>query len=136
MEEQIKSLDPNLIIYKREDFENEIHVYCEIKHKDKKIHQTTMKVVQDIPFSGKKVFIHLKVKRFKNDFDTTINKKTITEKFDFLNDTARRTKRLDETLYDLTKKQSFSASSEFAEKYIASVSRYTLVRMVIKKTKK
>ena len=136
MEEQMKSLDTNLNIYNREDFENEIHVYCERRYQNRRIHQTTMKVIQDIPFMGKKVFIHLKVKRFKNDFDNTVNKKTITETFDFLNETGRRTKRLEEELYDLTKKQSFSAASEYAEKYIASISRYTLVRMVVKKMKK
>ena len=135
MEEQIKALDPNLVIYDRKDYDNEIHVYCERMHEDKRVHQTTIKTLNDIPFNGKKVFIHLKVKRFKNTFDSSIDKKTITEQFDFLNDTGRRTKRLDELLYDLTKKQSFNASSEYANKFITSISGNTLIRMVLKKTK-
>lgn len=133
MEEQIKALDCKLIIYDRKNSDKEIHVYCERIYEDRQVHQTTMRTVKDIPFNGKKVIIHLKVKRFKNTFDKTSNKKTITESFDFLNDTGRRTKRLEESLYDLTKNQSFSASSEYANKFIASISRYNLVRMVLKK---
>lgn len=135
MDEQIKALDSKLIIYDRKDFENEIHVYCERLYEDKHLHQTTIKKINDIPFNGKKVIIHLKTKRFKNTFDKTSNKKTITESFDFLNNTGRRTKRLEESLYDLTKNQSFSASSKYANKFITSISRYSLVRMVLKKTK-
>ena len=135
MDEQIKALDSKLIIYDRKDFENEIHVYCERLYEDKHIHQTTIKKINDIPFNGKKVIIHLKTKRFKNTFDKTSNKKTITESFEFLNDTRRRTKRLEETLYNLTKNQSFSASSEYANKFITSISRYSLVRIKKKKTK-
>lgn len=136
MEEQIKSLDNNLVIYDRRDYDDEIHIYCERIYENKHVHQVTMKIVSDIPFNGKKVLIHLKTKRFKNTFDDNTSKTTITEQFDFLNDTGRRTKRLDETLYDLTKNQSFSASSEYANKFITNISRYTLTRMVLKKTKK
>lgn len=135
MEEQIKTLDDELVIIKREDTENEIHIYCEKIYNDRQVHQTTIKTVKDIPFNGKKVFLHLTTKRFKNTFDSTTDKKTITEQFDFLNDTGRRTKRLDNSLYDLTKNQSFSATSEYANKFIANISRYSLVRMVLKKTK-
>ena len=98
MEEQIKSLDEKLVIYNRIDEKNEIHVYCERLYDNRRIHQTTTKVINDIPFNGKKVIIHLKTKRFKNTFDKSTNKKSITEQFDFLNDTGRRTKRLEETL--------------------------------------
>ncbi len=135
MEEQIKTLDPNLVINDRKDYDNEIHIYCESIYDDKPIHQTTEKVVSDIPFNNKKVFLHLKVKRFKNTFDMTTKKKTITEKFDFLNDTRTRTNRLEELLYELTKNQSFSAAAEYANKYLTNISRFTLVRMVLKKTK-
>lgn len=135
MEEQIKTLDPNLVINDRKDYDNEIHIYCERIYDDKPIHQTTEKVVSDIPFNNKKVFLHLKVKRFKNTFDMTTKKKTITEKFDFLNDTRTRTNRLEELLYELTKNQSFSAAAEYANKYLTNISRFTLVRMVLKKTK-
>lgn len=136
MEEQIKALDSNLVITNRKDYENEIHIYCERLYNDRQIHQSTIKVVDDIPFNNKKVVIYLKTKRFKNTFDKSVNKKTITEKFDFLNDTERRTKRLDDQLYDLTKNQSFSAASEYANNYMAKISRNTLIRMVLKKTKK
>ena len=135
MEEQIKSLDEKLVIYNRIDEKNEIHVYCERLYDNRRIHQTTTKVINDIPFNGKKVIIHLKTKRFKNTFDKSINKKSITEQFDFLNDTGRRTKRLEETLYDLTKNQSFSAANEYANKFITKISRNSLIRMVLKKTK-
>ena len=135
MEEQIKSLDSNLVIYDRKDYEEEIHVYCERLCENRHIHQTTIKIVNDIPFNGKKVVIHLKTKRFKNDFDPSTNKKTITETFDFLNETERRTKRLDNVLYELTKNQNFTAASEYANKYITNISDMTLIRMVLKKTK-
>ena len=134
MEEQIKTLDPELVIYDREDYDDEIHVYCERIYNNRHIHQTTIKTVGDIPFNGKKVILHLKTKRFKNNFDSSTNKKTITEKFDFLNDTGRRTKRLDDTLYDLTKGQSFNLSEEYAKKHIINISGNTLIRMVLKKT--
>lgn len=135
MEEQIKALDENLVIIDRINYESEIHIYCERIYEDRKVHQTTVKVINDIPFNGKKVFIHLKTKRFKNTFDPSTNKKTITEQFEFLNDTERRTKRLDELLYDLTKNQSFNASSKYANKFITSISENTLIRMVLKKKK-
>ena len=45
MEEQIKTLDPNLVINDRKDYDNEIHIYCERIYDDKHIHQTTEKVV-------------------------------------------------------------------------------------------
>lgn len=136
MEEQIKALDKDLVITDRKDYDNEIHIYCERIYEDRRIHQTTIKIIDDIPFNNKKVIIHLKTKRFKNTFDKSTNKKTITETFDFLNDTERRTKRLEESLYDLTKNQSFSAASEYANKYVTNISRNTLIRLVLKKTKK
>lgn len=136
MEEQIKTLDPTLIIYKRVDYENEIHIFCERKYDDRNVHQTIIRKVRDIPFNGKKVIIYLKVKRLKNNFDAENSKKTITETFDFLNDTKRRTKRLDDTLFNLTKNQSFKASEEYSKKYLADISGNTLIRMVLKKTKK
>lgn len=136
MEEQIKALDPTLIIYDRKDYENEIHIFCERKYENKRIHQTIIRKVRDIPFNEKKVIIYLKVKRFKNNFNSTNPKKTITETFNFLNDTKRRTKRLDDSLYNLTKNQSFKASEEYSKKYIVDISGNTLIRMVLKKTKK
>ena len=135
MEEQIKTLDHELVIYDRKDYDNEIHVYCERIYENKRIHQTSMKEILDIPFNGKKVIIHLKVKRFKNTFNASLKQKTITEQFDFLNETGRRTKRLEDSLYDLTKNQNFSAASEYAKKFIANISRDSLIRMVLKKTK-
>lgn len=135
MEEQIKELDSSLIIYSRKDYKDEIHVYCGRQYENKKIHQTIIRKVLDIPFNGKKVIIFLTVRRFKNDFDLKSNKKTITETFDFLNETKRRTKRLDENLYDLTKNQSFKAAAEYSKKYIANVSDDTLINMIVKKTK-
>ncbi len=136
MEEQIKELDSNLVIIKREDFEKEIHVYCERKYPlSRRVHQTIIRKVLDIPFNGKKVIIYLSVKRFKNDFEQSTKKKTITEQFDFLNDTKRRTKRLDDNLYDLTKHQSFKAAAEYYQKYIADITDDTLINMVLKKTK-
>ena len=135
MEEQIKCLDENLIITNRKDFENEIHIYCEKKYDNKRVHQRTLKKVQDIPFNGKKVILYLTVKRFKNE-DKKIKNKTITESFDFLNETKRRTKRLDTLLYDLTEGQSFTAAAKYANKYIANISDDTLINLVLKKTKK
>ena len=58
MEEQIKALDENLVIIDRINYESEIHIYCERIYEDRKVHQTTVKVVNDIPFNVKKVFIH------------------------------------------------------------------------------
>lgn len=134
MEEQIKSLDPKLVINKRVDNEKEICIYCERLYENRKVHQTKIREVLDIPFNGKKVILFLNVKRFKNDFDENNPRKTITEQFDFLNDTKRRTKRLEDTLYDLTKNQSFKAASEYANKYITNISDDTLINIVLKKT--
>ena len=135
VEEQIKELDPTLVIYNRKDYQNEIHIYCERKYENRRVHQTIIRKVQDIPFCGKKVIIYLSVKRFKNNFDSFNSKKTITEHFDFLNDTKRRTIRLEETLYDLTKNQNFNASEAYAKKYIADISGNTLIRIFKKRQK-
>ncbi len=135
MEEQIKSLDENLVIYKREDFDNEIHVYCKRNDNRKYIHQTTIREVKDIPFNGKKVKIFLSVRRFKNQSDSKSQKDTITEQFAFLNDTKRRTKRLEERLYELTKNQNFTSAAKYANKYIADICDDTLINMVLKKMK-
>lgn len=136
MEEQIKALDSSLIIYNRRDYNDEIHIYCERKYNDRKIHQVKIRKINDIPFNGKKVIIFLSVKRFKNNYNLNSKKKTITETFEFLNETKRRTKRLDNMLYDLTKNQSFKAAAEYASKYIVNITDDTLINMVIKKTKK
>lgn len=57
MEEQIKALDENLVNNDRINYESEIRIYCKRIYEDR-IHQTTVKVVNDIPFNVKKVFIH------------------------------------------------------------------------------
>ena len=35
VEEQIKKLDPTLVIYNRKDYQNEIHIYCERKYENR-----------------------------------------------------------------------------------------------------
>lgn len=136
MEEQIKALDKSLVIYDRKDSDDEIIVYCKRADDKKYVHQTTIKKVKDIPFNGKKVTIFLTTRRYKNKGSRPGDKKTITEQFDFLCETKRRTKRLDSMLYDLTKKQNFLSSAEYANKYIAKISDDTLINIVLKKTKK
>ena len=110
-----------IFTFNRKDYENEIHVYCGRECENRRVHQTIIRKIQDIPFNGKKVIIYLTVRCFKNNFDLSNSKKKITEYFDFLNDTKHRTTRLEETLYDLTKNQNFNAVETYAKKYIANV---------------
>ncbi len=93
MQEFLEGLKGNLVYIKHYYEDKTLHIYCETKIESKiKIHERQERVVKDLPFGEYKVKLHILSKRF---YVSEENRKTISEKFEFINETGRRTKRLD-----------------------------------------
>lgn len=134
MQEFLNQLSNNLIYTYHEVIDNTIHIHCETKiDENKKVHQTTVTKIKDLPFGQYKTILHIKVKRYKNE-DSKSLKKTITEKLDFLNSTKRRTQRLENSLYNMLIEGNFIGTERNVNKSYVSISDSSLLRLFKKKS--
>ncbi|MDD3122466.1 MAG: transposase family protein [Candidatus Izemoplasmatales bacterium] len=135
MNEYLRLLSPNLHYIKHEIEGNLLRIFCEQSPiEGKPVHSRKMRVVKDIPYGVYKVELHLLTKKYFND-NQTISKKTIAESYDFINETGRRTKRLDAYILHLNKEMSTIGLERLIRKQIADVSDTTILRIAKKNIK-
>ena len=131
MQEYLEGLKGNLIYIKHLYKDNTLHIYCETETDPKiKVHERQERVVKDLPFGEYKVELHILSKRF---YVNEKSRKTISETFDFINDTGRRTKRLDDKIIEINKETNTIGAERLLRENFADVSGTTILRM-IKKT--
>lgn len=132
MQSFLTQLDKNLLFTKSEIIDKTIKVFCEFKPlKGRLIHSRKMRVIKDIPFGNLMVELHLLSKKYFND-DPTIDKLTIAEEVNFVGDSKRRTRRLDEYILKTCKEMSAIGCERFIRENIADVSDTTILRLIKK----
>ena len=132
MQSFLTQLDKNLLFTKSELIDKTIKVFCEFKPlKGRLIHSRKMRVIKDIPFGNLMVELHLLSKKYFND-DPTIDKLTIAEEVNFVGDSKRRTRRLDEYILKTCKEMSAIGCERFIRENIADVSDTTILRLIKK----
>ena len=133
MEEYLKELDENLVFIKKVKKDNVLLIYCESKqHHKLKVHTRHERKVKDIPYGEHQVELRIISKRYFND-DLESEIQTITEKFDFINETGRRTKRLDDKIIELNTGTSVIGNERFLRKNYANISDTSILRILKKR---
>ena len=61
----------------------------------RRVHSRNLRIIKDVPYGDFKVQLHLLAKKYFND-NPKVNKLTIAENVNFVGESKRRTKRLDE----------------------------------------
>ena len=132
MKEYLQQLSPDLVYIKHEIENDTMKIYCETRpRKDRPVHSRQMRVVKDIPYGDYKVELHLLTKKYFNTAPEA-KTRTIAEKHDFINDTGRRTQRLDEKIKKLCGEMSAIGCERVVRERIADVSDTSILRLLKK----
>ncbi len=133
MEEYIKLLNDKLKLISYEQKEDIYHIYCETEKENGRIvHERYERIVDDIPFAEFKVKLHIQARRYETD-NLLSDKKTEVEKFDFLNESGRRTKRLEDKMTNIIRENNFSSAERLIKENYVNISDTTLLRIFKKK---
>lgn len=142
MDDLVKLLDENLEYIDHKIIEDTIYInvksskveaYCpECNTASKRIHSRYQRSFQDLPISGKKIVIILNNRKFFcNNQDC--NKKTFSEKSNFIEDKAKKTKRLEDEIINLSKNMSSISASKLLRENIATVGKSTVCNILKKR---
>jgi transposase len=142
MDEIVKMLDKNLD-YINHEIVSDVY-YIKVKsNRDKVIcpfcnavsnnpHSFYKRTFQDLPIQGKKVIIQLKNRKMycKN---SDCSHTTFAERFDFINNNARKSERTKEEIMDVSLNCSSVAASQLLKKVSIDVGKSTICNMIKKK---
>ncbi len=138
----IKLLDENLEYVSHEIIEDTIYINIKSNKKEaccsdcntpsERIHSRYTRSFQDLPISGKKTVLILNNRKFFCD-NEDCNRKTFAEKFDFIEPKAKKTKRLETEIINLSKNMSSISASKLLEKNVATVSKSTVCNIFKKR---
>jgi len=144
MKEYLKELSKNLKYIKYELKDNTYYVYCEtktkkFKHPEKNLITKSIKhrysrIVDDIPFNGKKVKLIIVVKVFAF-YNLKNEKSQFVESLDFISDKykrSRRTKRLEEYILDIANLGSAISAEKTLKRNGIKISDTSINRMIKK----
>ena len=142
MEELIKELNDDLIVLSTERVgdEYEIHIEYRPEHITNcpkcgqpatRQHSWKVRGIGDLPIYDHKVTLMIHRRQFFCD-NKDCSQKIVTEKFDFIGSTGRRTKRLDDHLLDMAKTMSAIGEERVVRKNVANVSNDTILRLIKK----
>lgn len=142
MNNLIKLLDKNLEYIEHEIIDDTIYIsvksikeyiccpYC-CTHSNK-VHSKYKRSFQDLPIQGLKVIIIITNRKMfcKND---DCNHKTFSEKFNFINNKAKKTKRLEREIINVSLNMSSIAASKYLSKNLANVGKSTICTLLKKR---
>ena len=142
MDEFIKELDQNLDYLEHEINADEITIYVSSNRKvcncpycnspSMRVHSRYAKSFQDLPIMGKKTKIVIENRKFfcdNPDCDFT----TFAERFDFLAQNGKKTKRLIDKIVDVSLNTSSVAASKTLRNGIADVGKSTICNLLKKR---
>lgn len=128
MKEFLNELSGELKYIKHRMEKGVCHIYCESKNKDRKpVHARQERIIKDLPFGDKETYLHIISKRYYKKDGTTY-----AEEFDFINDTGRRTRRLDEKIVKVSKESNMVGTEAILGQMNIKVSDTTIIRMLKK----
>lgn len=142
MNNLIKLLDKNLEYIQHQIIEDTIYIYVKsIKEypccpycgtTSKKVHSRYKRTFQDLPIQGLKVKIIINNRKMfcKND---SCNHKTFSEKFNFINDKAKKTKRLEKEIINISLNMSSVAASKYLSDNLTNVGKSTICALLKKR---
>ena len=142
MDEFIKELDVNLDYLNHEITEDEVIIYVASKRKlctcpycggaSIRVHSRYEKSFQDLPIMGKKTKVIIENRKFFCDNpDCTFT--TFAERFDFLKQNGKKTKRLIDKIVDISLNTSSVAASRTLKDGIADVGKSTICNLLKKR---
>ncbi|MFZ5989817.1 MAG: transposase family protein [Bacillota bacterium] len=142
MDEFIKQLDQNLDYIRHEIIEDKCYITVASNREEvmcpfcsrpsSKTHSTYSRIFQDLPIQGNKVFIIIRNRKmFCNNPDC--NHTTFAERFDFLSNKAKKTRRLDDQIVRLALNCSSIAASETLRKNVVDVGKSTICNLLKKR---
>ena len=132
MQSYLTQLDTNLLFIKSKVTNKTIKVFCEFKPLEgRRVHSRNLIIIKDVPYGDFKVQLHLLAKKYFND-NPKVNKLTIAENVNFVGESKRRTKRLDEYILKTCKEMSAIGCERFVRENIADVSDTTILRLIKK----
>ena len=142
MNEFIKELDANLDYLDHETTEDEVILYVASNRRScrcpycgcvsERIHSCYEKSFHDLPIMGKKTKIIIKNRKFFCDNpDCTFT--TFAERFDFLKQNGKKTKRLIDKIVDISLNTSSVAASKTLKDGIADVGKSTICNLIKKR---
>ena len=133
MQEYLNELSPKLRFIRRERYGKTLWIYCESElEPGKSVHSRVERVVKDVNFGENKVELHILWKKYFNK-DPQVKKTLVSERFDFIAERGRRTKRLDALLLSMQKEMSAIGCERYIRENVADVSDSTILR-ILKKT--
>lgn len=142
MDEFIKELDPNLDYLEHETTENEVIIYVASNRKNcacpycgidsMRVHSYYEKSFQDLPIMGKKTKIVMENRKFFCD-NADCRFTTFAERFDFLKQNGKKTKRLIDKIIDISLNTSSMAASRTLKDGIADVGKSTICSFLKKR---
>ncbi|WP_181870591.1 transposase family protein [Hafnia paralvei] len=142
MDEFIKLLDKNLEYLKHKIIDDTIYIYIASTRKEvscpfcghisSKAHSTYERSFQDLPMQGKKVKIIIKNRKmFCNNPEC--NHTTFAERFDWLANKSKKTKRLEDEIVHMSLNCSSIAAANFLSKNTVAVGKSTICNLFKKR---
>ena len=141
MKDMIKMLDPTLKYERHDIVEDTIHIRVKSKRKilacpycgekSRKTHSKYHRTVQDLPMSGKKVYIEIECRKmFCRNADC--NKKSFAEKIGFVGSKGKKSLRLEKEIINIAMNSSSVEAAKMLNRSTVKISSGT-VRNVLKK---
>lgn len=142
MEDLIKLLDENLDVDTYEVIDDEIFIYTKsirtevtcpyCGHISNKVHSLYTREFNDLPILGKKSNIILKNRKFFCN-NSDCKRKTFAETFDFLGFKAKKTKRLEEYIMNVSQNTSSLAAEKLLKKNVVQVGKSSICNLLKKR---
>ena len=142
MDEFIKELDPNLDYLEHKIIGNEVIIYAASNRKicrcpycgseSARIHSRYEKSFQDLPIMDKKTKVVIENRKFFCD-NPDCGFTTFSERFDFLAQKGKKTKRLIDKIIDISLNTSSVAASRTIKDGIADVGKSTICNLLKKR---
>jgi transposase len=137
----IKLLDKNLKCEKYEIKGEEIRIWVKSRQKvltcpycgrkSKKAHSTYQRIIQDLPISGKKVYIEITGRKMFCS-NEKCNRKTFAEKYDFVGAKGKKSLRLEKEIINIAMNSSSTEAARMLNRSTVKISSGT-VRNLLKK---
>ena len=140
MKDMIKLLDKNLKYEKHEVNCAEIHIWVKTRQKiltcpycgkkSKKVHSTYRRTIQDLPISGKKVYLKIIVRKMfcRN---AACARKTFAEKFEFVESKGKKSLRLEKEIINIAMHSSSTEASRMLNRSTVKISSGTVRNLLV-----
>lgn len=142
MDEFIKLLDKNLRYVRHELLEDTFYIYAEseiveaicpfCETSSTRIHSVYKRTFQDLPIQGKKVIVILSKRKIFCD-NPDCSHTTFAERYSFIAEKAKKTRRLEEEIVRISLNCSSVAASEVLKKSVVDVGKSTICTLLKKR---